>query len=222
MTQADAINEFIRQLETYTGKKLNYPAKLGELLLLVEQTGSINDFEELIFQAKFLVKSGEMMQRIGPGTEGFERLSTEFQTSVKNSVSRLKLLIEKAPAANTRQHFADLFSAEADGIENFMKLASDLRWIKNWQVDGMPMPYESNEPPSAGSENRGDGRLKSKGEDDAKENPLARIRSGSGLAAALMVLSILIDPPATILGWTLSVVIIALLAYIVLQLHRLR
>jgi len=133
----------------------------------------------------------------------------------------LKLLIEKTPVEKSRLHFADFLSAEANGIENFLKLASDLRWINNWQVDGMPLPYEQNDLPSMGSENRGDWKLKSAGKSKAGENPLARIRNGAALAAVLAVLSSLIDPPATILGWTLSVVILVLLVYIVLQLHRL-
>lgn len=216
MAQADTINEFVRQLEAYGSGNLNYPLELGELLRIVDRTGMTNDFDELIFQAKFLVKSQEIMQRIGPGTEGFERFSTEFQTSVKNAMARLKLLVDRAPQDIPRHHFNGFLSAEESSIESFLRLASDLRWIKNWQLDGMPLPYDRQG--QARPEATGELKPKNAGEEETNEKTLVRVRNSGALAAILVVLLMLIDPPATTLGWTLSIVIVLLLAYIVLQL----
>jgi hypothetical protein len=217
MAQSESIKEFIRQVETYAGRKFNYPAEVGELLQVVDQTGSANDFEELIFQAKFLAKSREVMQRIGPATEGIERLSAEFQTSVKIAADRLKLLVEKDPRITPRQHFNEFLSVESSGIDPFLKLASDLRWIKNWEVDGMPLPYGRHEHPSSARVDRGGSEPKNRREQEMKS--LARVRNCGALAAILLIVTVVIDPPVTTLGWTFSIVIVVLLAYIVLQLH---
>jgi hypothetical protein len=211
IADADDINEFIRQLAAYAGRKLNYPIELGELLGIVEKSGATDDFEELIFQAKFLVKSKEIMRRIGPDTEGYERLSTEFQTSVEKAVDRLKLLVARASPEISQKHFSGFLSRETDGFDSFLNLASDFRWVKNWQLDGLPLPYDRKTHREPEQENAG--------EKEAKQKLLVRIRNSGGLAAILFSLSILIDPPVTILGWTLSIVIVLLLAYITLQLY---
>ena len=78
------MKDFIDELEIYAKRKLNYPVEVGELLQIVMQTELVAEFEDLIFQAKFLVRTQEIMKRISPGMDGFEKLSTEFQSSVKN------------------------------------------------------------------------------------------------------------------------------------------
>ncbi len=179
----------------------------------------MDEFEELIFQAKFLVRTQEVMKRIGPGADGFEKLSTEFQSSVQKSVDALKILIDRAPEEISRKFTNNFFTRETESFDRLMKLMFDLSWIKNWQVDGKPLPYEVK--PSLASSIQDDAKLQliSKRQEEGKSLLLSRIQRSAGLAMILFVFFLLIDPPVTILGWILSLGIAAFLVYIILQIY---
>jgi hypothetical protein len=135
------IQEFVAKLESYAKQKLNYPAEVGELLQIVETTGMTDGFEELIFQAKFLVRTQEIMKRIGPGSEGFQKLYTEFQSGLKKSTDILKELISRTPMEIAQKFSETFMTTDTENIDRLMKLFIDLSWIKNWQIDGKPLPY---------------------------------------------------------------------------------
>jgi hypothetical protein len=137
------ILEFVAELESYAKQKLNYPVEVGELLQIAGQTGLVNDFEELIFQAKFLARTQEIMKRIGPGSEGFQKLYTEFQSGLKKSTDILKELISRTTMEIGEKFSEASMTMDTEGIERLMKLFIDLSWIKNWQIDGKPLPYRN-------------------------------------------------------------------------------
>jgi hypothetical protein len=209
------IEEFISQLEVYTKRKLNYPVEIGELLQIVKQTGLVSEFEGLIFQAKFLVGTQEILKRIGPGADGFEKLSTEFQSSVKKSIDFLNMLVERA-SSDVARKLTDMFIVqETESFNRLMKLFSDLSWIKRWHVDRKPLPYETK---SAVPSNYQDG-TKEKELGEKTSAPLVRIYKSALSGAILFVLFIFIDPPVTIFGWILSMGIAVFLLYIILQIY---
>jgi hypothetical protein len=209
------MRDFIDELEVYAKRKLNYPVEVGELLQIVMQTGLVSEFEGLIFQAKFLVRTQEIMKRIGPGMDGFEKLSTEFQSSVKKSIDFLNVLMERAPSDVARKLTDTFIVMETDSFSRLMKLFSDLSWIKRWQVDGKPLPYETK---SAVILDYQDG-TKEKELGEKASVPLVRIQKSALSGAILFVLFLFVDPPVTILGWILTLGISAFLMYIVLQIH---
>ena len=209
------MKDFIDELERYAKRKLNYPVEVGELLQVVMQTGSVAQFEGLIFQAKFLVRTQEIMKRIGPGMDGFEKLSTEFQSSVKKSIDFLNLLVERTPSDVARKLTDTFIVMETDSFSRLMKLFSDLSWIKRWQVDGKPLPYETK---SAVLVNFQDG-AKEKELGEKASVPLVRIQKSALLCAILFLFFLLIDSPVTILGWILSLGIAVFLTYIILQIY---
>ena len=57
------IEEFVASLEVFSKRKLNYPTEIGEILQIAFQTGLINEFEELVFHAKFLTRAQDVMKR---------------------------------------------------------------------------------------------------------------------------------------------------------------
>lgn len=209
------MKDFIDELEVYAKRKLNYPLEVGEILQIVMQTGLIGEFEGLIFQAKFLVSTQEIMKRIGPGMDGFEKLSTEFQTSVRKSIDFLNMLVERASSDVARKLTDTFIIMETDSFNRLMKLFSDLSWIKRWQVDGKPLPYETKSAVMLDSQ---DGTK----EKELREKafiPLVRIQKSALLCAILFLLFLLIDSPVTIFGWILSLGIEAFLVYIILQIY---
>lgn len=202
------IQKFINELEIYSNRKLNYPEEVGQILQIVMQTGLVGEFEDLIFQAKFFVSTQELMKRIGPSTDGFEKLSAEYQKSIKTAMNILKTIMEE-PQSDVDKEWAKKFVAiDADGLNRFVKLSSDLGAIKNWQIDGKPLPYNSNPAVSLRSQ------------DDTKKKAvvlLIRIQKSALLSMVLFILFLFLDTPVTTLGWILSLGIAAFLLYIILQ-----
>jgi hypothetical protein len=212
------MKDFIDELEIYAQRKLNYPVEVGELLQIVMQAKLINEFEGLIFQAKFLLRTQEIMKRIGPGMDGFEKLSTEFQSSMKKSIDFLNLLVERAPSDVARKLTDTFIVTETDSLNRFMKLLSDLSWIKNWQVDGKPLPYETKSDVRLSLQNIVEGNVHGE-----KINLiLVQIQKSALLCAILFLLFLLIDSPVTIFGWILSLGIEAFLVYIILQIYSIQ
>jgi hypothetical protein len=217
MTIRPDIKEFVTGLEMFCKKKLNYPLEVGELLQITVQTGLKNEFEELIFQAKFLVRTQDVMKHIDHEMQGFERLSTEFQSGVERSKDLLKILVERA-ATDITQKYSDTFLAmETESFARLMKFYSDLSWIKNWQIDGTPLPYEIKSTQVNAIQEQTNRQTIEKQETNRSAKSLSRIQRSAILAAILFVLFLLIDPPVTILGWILTLGIAALLVYIVIQ-----
>ena len=136
------IAEFVANLEVFGKRKMNYPMEIGEILQIAFQTGMTKEFEELIFQAKFLIRTRDVMKHIGYETEGFEKLSTEFQSGLKKSMDSLKMLVGSAAEDVTQKYYNTFFAMETESFDRLMKLYSDLTWIKNWQIDGKPLPYK--------------------------------------------------------------------------------
>ena len=209
------MKDFIDELEIYAKRKLNYPVEVGELLQIVMQAGLVGEFEGLIVQAKFLVRTQEIMKRIGPGMDRFEKLSTEFQSSVKKSIESLNMIVERAPSDVARKLTDTFIIMETDSFSRFMKLLSDLRWIKNWQVDGKLLPYEMKSAEQINVQNI----MKRNIQGEKINLILIQIQKSALLCAILFLLFLLIDSPVTIFGWILSLGIEAFLVYIILQIY---
>jgi hypothetical protein len=94
-----------------------------------------------MFHAKFVVKSQEVMKRIGPTGEGYDKLSTEFSASVEKASTLLKTLVKEAPDEVKEQFVRMFFPVDQDSLSRLMKLFVDLSWVKNWQVDGRIIPF---------------------------------------------------------------------------------
>lgn len=134
---------FLRDLEIYSNRKLYFRNEVGELVDLVERSHRLQLFDDLIFYAKFLTKSFDVMKRVGRDGEGYDKLATEFQTTLEKTSTLLKTIVKDSPE-EVKQHFVDsFFRMDQEGLSALMKLFADLSWAKNWQVDGKPIPYGS-------------------------------------------------------------------------------
>jgi len=215
MTIRPDIQNFLEELEIYAKRKLNYPVEVGELLHAVLQTGLVDEFESLLFQAKFLVRSQEVMKRIGPSADGFNNLSKEFQDNLRKATDVLKILIGRT-SEDIQQRFTNTFLLnETESMYRFMNIASDLSWIKNWQLDGKTLPYETKSTVHFGSQ----WSVQEEGQKEKISGPFARIQKSAWIGIALFLLFLFIDPPVTILGRILALGIAVFLVYIILQIR---
>ena len=217
MTIRPDIEEFVANLEVFCKGKLNYRLEVSELLQIVIQTGLISEFEELIFQAKFLVRTQGVMEKIGSEAEGFEKLSTEFHSGIKKSIDLIKILIGRAPADDAKKYTDVFFAMETESFTCLMKLYSDLSWIKNWQIDGKPLPYKTKQSKTIINQEQTSWQIKENQQNEQSTKSLYRIQKSALLGVILFIIFLLIDPPATILGWILSLWIAVMLVYIITQ-----
>ena len=127
--------ELLRALDNMSGSHLRKKEDVGTLIELATRYQLSTTLEELVFQAKFISKSHGILKRIGRGGEGYERLSKEFAESIHRAIELTRTLVKAAPE-DVRSHFgARYFTLTADGLEEFLELADDLRRYKDWLLD---------------------------------------------------------------------------------------
>ncbi|HTP12589.1 MAG TPA: hypothetical protein VMM37_03140 [Bacteroidota bacterium] len=198
--------QFIADLQTYAGRQLHYPREIGQLIDLARERRLGQVFRDAIFHAKFAVKSKEVMGRIGAEGEGFDKLATEFRNSVEKTSALLKTIIKEAPDDIKQQFVRDFFGMDQGSFTRLLGLMEDLAWVKNWNVDGKPVPLDA-AAPADNSESRKAG------------DAYGRIRSSAVLAMILMMVVILADAPVTVLGWAASLLVVILLVIIAFVSH---
>ena len=97
-------------------------------------------FERLIFLAKFVTRTFEVMRRIGSEADGYENLAKEFQENTERAGTIAKDLLGSTPQS-VQDRFADRYlRLDQESFRRFMGLLGDLSWVKNWCVDGKSLP----------------------------------------------------------------------------------
>lgn len=134
------ISRFLEELAQFASRELPYRNDVGFLLARAKQLGDVQSFEDLIFVAKFVSKSIDVMRRIGPDADGYQKLATEFSENAKRARILAKSLVEHADAADNRRFAGEYFGNDQVSFDRFLGLLSDLGWVKNWRVDGKPLP----------------------------------------------------------------------------------
>jgi hypothetical protein len=133
----------------------------------------------------------------------------------------LKILVGRTSVDVTRKYSDTFFATETESFDRLMKLYSDLSWIKNWQIDGKPLPFELKSSIIIAAQEPEKRQTKEILQNQST-NSLSKIQRSAVLGVILLVLFLLIDPPVTILGWIISLWIAALLVYIIVQMHFLK
>ena len=132
--------QFLRDLERSSSRKVNVPHDLGTLLEASARVDQKDHFEQIVFLAKFITKTFDIMKRIGPDGEGYDTLAREFQDNVEKVGEKIRKLLLTSPD-NIQDHFARrYFRMEPESLENHMKLLADLTLVKNWMLDGKSLP----------------------------------------------------------------------------------
>src|SRR5713101_5796458 len=122
--------EFLGDVERFANRKLYYRSEIATLVRLAMTYPQKGIFEEIIFLAKFLWNSYNVMQRIGPAGEGYPKLSAEF----RDTLEKMTTLIKEGPE-EVREKFKTLFSMSHESMNNLLRLIDDLSWVKNYSID---------------------------------------------------------------------------------------
>jgi hypothetical protein len=128
-------SELLRSIEQHARKPLLRRDELGMLIELAFQHGGERTLEDASFYAKFCHKTYGIMQRIGAGAEGYEKLATEFAANVQTCKDLLANILRHA-SDDIRQHFAvHFFAVTPEAFANLLHLFADLTWYKNRLLD---------------------------------------------------------------------------------------
>ena len=217
MSTPSETEKFMGDLQAFAHRRLNFPGEVAQILEETAKNSLDQVFADAIFHAKFATKTREILGRIGPQGEGFDKLSTEFTNSVEKTTSLLKTIIKESPQ-EIKNHFVDdFFGMEQASFGNLLKLLEDLSWVKNWQVDGHPLPFPGNAMMKSTVARPVVGSDRHKSLDPGGD--FARIRNGAALGFVLMIVMAVVDAPVTLLGWALALLVALLLVGITIVSH---
>ena len=131
---------FLAELESFSGRKFSYKEEIGSLIDESRASGRMQVFEDLVFFAKFLSKSFDIMKRIGPDGEGYGKIAGEFQSTVEKSATLMKTLVKDSPQELKQRFTGAFFRLDPENLSALMNLMRELAWVKNWMIDGRQLP----------------------------------------------------------------------------------
>ncbi|MFH0992422.1 MAG: hypothetical protein V1799_20675 [bacterium] len=132
---------FIRELERSINKKLLYSFEVAQLIELSIAGKKIKEFEQLLFDAKFITQTFGIMKRIGQDGEGYEKLAVEFQAGVQRVSKMLEEFGRDDPHGLQEMIMQTFTSLDQSSMARLLDLLSDLAEIKNWLLDNKPVPW---------------------------------------------------------------------------------
>jgi hypothetical protein len=133
-------SKFLRELELYSDRTLNYPEEIGSLIEAASEHGKTETLDEAAFLAKFITKTAGVMKRVGADGEGYGKLASEFHSNIQKVTALLKSVLELAPEDLRREKISFFFSLTQESLEHLMLLLVDLTIVKNWLLDGKTLP----------------------------------------------------------------------------------
>ncbi|MCK9410086.1 MAG: hypothetical protein WCX28_11750 [Bacteriovoracaceae bacterium] len=135
MTLHQKTKTLLSEINALSGNTLRRAIDLGNLLEIADQHSQHQLLDGLAFSSKFIVKSFELMQRIGKDGNGYEKIAEEFTAQIKKSQEVLSQMLEKADPMMKAHFFGTYLEMNTLTLENLMKLYHDLSWYKNYQID---------------------------------------------------------------------------------------
>jgi hypothetical protein len=127
--------DFVRQIDELSNHKLTNQDDVATLVELAQTKDQRKRLEQVAFLAKFLSNTHTILKRSNSDTEGYDKLSSEFQVNLEKAVGELKSLVQEAPAALKDSFSSKFLLLTGESFENLLSLLYDLSWIKNWYID---------------------------------------------------------------------------------------
>ncbi len=127
--------ELLSKIQTTSGNTLQRAMDLGALLEISLQHNKKTILDDLAFHSKFLVKTFELMKRIGKEGDGYEKLYKEFSASLEKSRQMILQILENAPNDVKTLFSSQYLSLSTISMEQLMQLIHDISWYKNYLID---------------------------------------------------------------------------------------
>jgi len=135
MQITETTRTWLRTIEQQTGKTFACPEDLGMIYEYSDAASGREQWNKLLFDAKFAARSFGIMKRIGMNAEGFDKLQEEFQKAVMRITGLLSSVIGTAPYPARERFTSTFLSLDQQSVSELMNLLNDLTIIKNWELD---------------------------------------------------------------------------------------
>jgi len=146
MTAQPQTEQFLSDLQKSAGRLFVHSGTIGQLLDEARARGTMRVFEDLVFLSKFLSKTYDLLRRIGPDGEGFVKISAEFQSNLEKANTLVKTLVKESADPVKQKIVGTFLRLDQESMTAFMELLRELAWVKNWMVDGKPLPWDKKAP----------------------------------------------------------------------------
>ncbi len=127
--------DFVEQIDNFSHHKLTHRDAFTMLIELGRHNNQQRRIEEIAFLSKFLSNTYGILKRSTSETEGYEKLTREFQDNLNKLIDELKKLIEAA-SEETKENFSSTFlTMSTESFKNLLDLLYDFSWLKNWYIE---------------------------------------------------------------------------------------
>jgi hypothetical protein len=125
---------FLDKVEEYTSNPLQRKIDLKKIIDLVRGNGKEEDFEKLIFTAKYICGMMRVLKNAQgiPEVNSVDHVKNDLNENMKKGIEQLKEIISFSDASN-REYFDGIyFTLSPQNFANLSQLFSDLESVKKY------------------------------------------------------------------------------------------
>ena len=128
-------SDLLTRIEQTVNRKFMFRTKIQSLLEISQSKNMDGVFEDVLFLSKFLTHAYAILKREGANSETTIQLQTEFKTNLEKLHTLLRTIVKDADDTMKQDFVSSFLGMKAGNLENLLKLAHELTWIKNYQLD---------------------------------------------------------------------------------------
>lgn len=146
MKLRDETEKYLGSVERYAGKKLRYRIPIATLIDLAARGQQDAVFEKIIFLAKFITRGFDILRRSGIVADETKNLAEEIEKNLQQVTGLIRSLCAVDPRESAVIFDERYFSLSHESLSTIQELLAELTWIKNYSLDGHPVPMHPSPP----------------------------------------------------------------------------
>ncbi|MBX7047186.1 MAG: hypothetical protein K1X86_15255 [Ignavibacteria bacterium] len=135
MIISEKTRDLIFEIREYSGDTLLFYYDISILIENSFHSNKKNEFLDIIFRAKFLNGTLRIIQDEKSDASLKEKISSEYQSQLKDFIIRFKKLIEDFSPQEKELFEAKYLSLTTNSLNDMTMLIKDLTIIKNFSID---------------------------------------------------------------------------------------
>lgn len=124
----------VKNVENFAQRKLQYFEHLSRLVDSANQNDNRAKFDELIFLAKFVTNSWNILDRVGGDSQETAKIRMEFTDNLQKAQAIINNLTEDDLMFS---HFREITTPEA--LQRFRAFIHELSWVQNYYIERKAM-----------------------------------------------------------------------------------
>ncbi len=128
--------DYLANAEQYAGRRLDGREAIALLLLAAGEGGLGDEFDQLLFLAKFWERAAGIIGRTGPGAEEVRQLTEELAGATGRITALLGTLFGAVRSPRAEEFRLLYCSADVASLGRLRGLLADLAVLKNFELHG--------------------------------------------------------------------------------------